>query len=31
MFSFQNFPLLIIIALVLAAWLSFFSVLIGAV
>lgn len=29
MFSFQNFPLTIIIALVILAWLSFFSVLLS--
>lgn len=30
MFSFQNFPLTIIIALIVAAWLSFFSVIVGS-
>lgn len=30
MFSFQNFPLTIIIALIILAWLSFFSVILGA-
>jgi hypothetical protein len=29
MFSFQNFPLVIIIALIVVAWLVFFSVIIG--
>jgi hypothetical protein len=29
MFSFQNFPLVIVIALVVAAYLSFFSVLLA--
>ncbi len=29
MFTFQNFPLVIIIALVAAAWLSFLSVALG--
>jgi len=28
MFNFQNFPLVIIIALIIISWLSFFSVII---
>ncbi len=30
MFTFQNFPLTIIIILIVISWLSFFSVLLGA-
>ncbi len=30
MFSFQNFPLTIVIALIIISWLSFFSVILGA-
>jgi hypothetical protein len=29
MFSFQNFPMVIVIALIVMAYLSFFSVLLG--
>jgi len=29
MFTFQNFPLVIVIALVVMAWLSFFSVILS--
>ena len=29
MFTFQNFPLTIVIALVIIAWLSFFSVILS--
>lgn len=29
MFSFQNFPMVIVIALIVMAYLSFFSVLVG--
>lgn len=30
MFSFQNFPMVIIVALIAIAYLSFFSVILGA-
>jgi hypothetical protein len=30
MFTFQNFPMLIVIALIVIAYLSFFSVLLGS-
>jgi len=30
MFTFQNFPMLIVIALIVLAYLSFFSVLLGS-